>query len=315
MSAAQDTMEKNMAAINAMEQEALLRLEQSVVAAYTQWLEKSFSLPVAMTVAGVEVSSAAEALKLGKSPLEVCHCPFRLEDEEKELFCMAQADVRKLSAKFPAGRPELQSPEFLLENYRAVLARTLADSLLAVPQFLPVRTEHHHLAVVDLPSEPFLRFDYDVRLGGEAGRLVRFVSLRLLSTIKAGPADAARVFSVTADSITELSEGVPHVEKAEFAPLTAERPSEAPAAAVDMLYDLHVDVIAELGRTKMQLRDVLAFGRGSIVELPKLAGDPVELFVNDKKIGEGEVVVVDDHFAIRIMHLLTAADRIKNPGE
>lgn len=71
----------------------------------------------------------------------------------------------------------------------------------------------------------------------------------------------------------------------------------------EFLQDLEMNVYIELGRTKMQIKDVLELERGYVIELNKLASEPVDIFVNNKKIAEGEVVVVDKHFGIRITTL------------
>ncbi|MCE1190487.1 MAG: flagellar motor switch protein FliN [Ignavibacteria bacterium] len=80
---------------------------------------------------------------------------------------------------------------------------------------------------------------------------------------------------------------------------------------LDYLKDLHLNVYIELGRTKMQIKDILELERGYVIELEKLASEPVDVFVNNKKIAEGEVVVIDKHFGIRITNLIEVQDRIK----
>jgi flagellar motor switch protein FliN len=72
---------------------------------------------------------------------------------------------------------------------------------------------------------------------------------------------------------------------------------------LDMLKDLQLNVYIELGRTQMQVKDVLELERGYVIELDKLASEPVDIFINNKKIAEGEVVVIDKHFGIRITNL------------
>lgn len=69
---------------------------------------------------------------------------------------------------------------------------------------------------------------------------------------------------------------------------------------IDMLDDVELDVKIELGRTDMYIEDVLRLGVGSVVELDKLAGDPVDIFVNDRLIARGEVLVLNDNFCVRI---------------
>lgn len=71
-----------------------------------------------------------------------------------------------------------------------------------------------------------------------------------------------------------------------------------------LLLDVPLRVSIELGRVSMTLQQVLALGRGSIVELDRLAGEPVDILVNDKPIGRGEVVVVDEYFGVKITELI-----------
>lgn len=80
---------------------------------------------------------------------------------------------------------------------------------------------------------------------------------------------------------------------------------------LQLLLDIQLPVSIELGRTKMYIRDILQLTRGSVVEFDKLASEPVDLLVNGKKIAEGEIVVIDKHFGIRITSLVDAQERIK----
>ncbi len=75
---------------------------------------------------------------------------------------------------------------------------------------------------------------------------------------------------------------------------------------LNLLKDLQLNVYIELGRTQMQIKDILELERGYVIELEKLASEPVDIFVNNKKIAEGEVVVIDKHFGIRITNLVDA---------
>jgi len=81
---------------------------------------------------------------------------------------------------------------------------------------------------------------------------------------------------------------------------------------IEELFDLELEVGVELGRVSMLLRDILELGPGGIIELDKFAGDPVDLYVNKKKFAEGEVVVVEQNFAVRITKLVSAQERISS---
>ena len=86
------------------------------------------------------------------------------------------------------------------------------------------------------------------------------------------------------------------------APVFRELPRRHSSASMnlDVLRDVELTVKIELGRTRMRLDDVLRLGQGSLVELDRLAGDPVDVFVNDRLVARGEVVVLNDNFAVRL---------------
>lgn len=75
---------------------------------------------------------------------------------------------------------------------------------------------------------------------------------------------------------------------------------------IDLLMDVSMRVTVELGRTRMQLAQILELQHGSVVELDRLAGDPVDVFVNDCMVARGEVVVVDDKFGVRITEMVSS---------
>ncbi len=84
---------------------------------------------------------------------------------------------------------------------------------------------------------------------------------------------------------------------------------------MELLMDLQLPVSIELGRTNLPLRDILNLQRGSIVEFEKLASEPVDILINGKKMAEGEVVVIEKHFGIRITNLVDASERMKGLGK
>jgi flagellar motor switch protein FliN/FliY len=79
---------------------------------------------------------------------------------------------------------------------------------------------------------------------------------------------------------------------------------------IDLIMDIPLQVTVELGRTKMPIKEILDLGPGSIVELDKLAGEPVDILVNNKLIAKGEVVVIDESFGVRITDIVSKMERI-----
>ena len=100
------------------------------------------------------------------------------------------------------------------------------------------------------------------------------------------------------------------VEKMNFDPLKAEPGAES--KNLNMLLDVSLPISIELGRTVMAIEDILNLGPGSVVELDKLAGEPVDLLVNNKLLAKGEVVVIDENFGVRITNMVSPGDRIRS---
>lgn len=91
--------------------------------------------------------------------------------------------------------------------------------------------------------------------------------------------------------------------------------TNAQAGPIDLINDVALDVKVELGRARMRVDDVLKLGPGAVVELDKLAGDPVEVFVNERLIARGEVLVLNDDFCVRINEIVTPSPNGESAGE
>lgn len=108
-----------------------------------------------------------------------------------------------------------------------------------------------------------------------------------------------------------LTEQQPDVKTADFQQLSSSNKTGG-QRNIDLLMDVELPVSIELGKTKMNISDILALGPGSVVELEKLVGEPVDLLVNNKCVARGEVVVVEENFGLRITQLISPEERIKN---
>jgi len=83
---------------------------------------------------------------------------------------------------------------------------------------------------------------------------------------------------------------------------------------MDLILDLPLDVSVELGKVKMPVNELLQLGRGSILELTKPVGEPLDIYINNKLIAKGEVVILDDKFGIRVADIINPVDRVKSLG-
>lgn len=80
---------------------------------------------------------------------------------------------------------------------------------------------------------------------------------------------------------------------------------------LDFVLDIPLQLTVELGRTKLLLKDVLQLNQGSVVELTKLAGEPLDIFVNSKLVARGEAVVVNEKFGVRLVDVISQAERVE----
>ena len=87
-----------------------------------------------------------------------------------------------------------------------------------------------------------------------------------------------------------------------------------PNINLDLVMDIDLPISVRFGQTEMSLENVLKLGNGSVIELDRLADEPVDLLVNNKLLARGEVVVADGHYAIRITQVESPADRIRSLG-
>jgi flagellar motor switch protein FliN/FliY len=81
---------------------------------------------------------------------------------------------------------------------------------------------------------------------------------------------------------------------------------------ISLIMDVFMEMTVELGRTKKQIKDILGMGEGTIIELDKLAGEPVDILVNHKPIAKGEVVVIDENFGVRVTEILSPLERVSD---
>lgn len=161
-------------------------------------------------------------------------------------------------------------------------------------------------------------FRADILLGVEGfdpGRLTLLLSSQTMQDIESLGSDTESEQDENPLPPVHLDEGEddslqsPEVRAAAFVELGPESAGGS-AQNIDVLMDVELPVVIELGRTNMFIRDILELSPGSIVELNKLSGEPVDLLINDRKFARGEVVVIDENFGIRITDLVKVEDRI-----
>ena len=104
---------------------------------------------------------------------------------------------------------------------------------------------------------------------------------------------------------------VPNVQSLQFPNLAAGM-NAGEQGNIGLIMDVFMEMTVELGRTKRSIKDILGMGEGTIIELDKLAGEPVDILVNHKQIAKGEVVVIDENFGVRVTEILSPMERVND---
>lgn len=128
-----------------------------------------------------------------------------------------------------------------------------------------------------------------------------------------GQDELAEEWARALDAGEEIEEGKPlgrAAEKARFEELH-ESKAQGGSTELDFILDIPLEVTVEMGRTKMLINDLLQLGQGSVIELNRLAGEPLDILVNNKLVARGEVVVVGEKFGIRLTDIISPMERVK----
>jgi flagellar motor switch protein FliN/FliY len=131
--------------------------------------------------------------------------------------------------------------------------------------------------------------------------------------VEGAPQDSAageKEVAAAGDAAPRAAEGKDSVKKAEFQDV-ANGPDRGDKPGMDLLMNVTLPVSVELGRVTMTIKEVLGIYEGSVIELERVAGEPVDILVSGKLLGRGEVVVVDDKFGIRITDLINRVEGIE----
>lgn len=200
-----------------------------------------------------------------------------------------------------------------LDSIVSSVASQTAKTLLTTPL---------EVSVVDLGAGVIPGVDGDVIILEGNLKIGDFEPGKIAVVISGGAAEAVKSGAqaeVSLDGfVTDTTAGASTVKKS--APsaqnIVASELSSQPSSgrvydrSLDIVMDVPLQVTVELGRTQKLVRDVLEMSPGSVIELDKLAGEPVDILVNQKYIAKGEVVVIDENFGIRITDIIRPADRI-----
>jgi flagellar motor switch protein FliN/FliY len=239
---------------------------------------------------------SAETLRLQPGPLALLSCRFSKGAAGPAALVFpgttALRVARILLGETPESAPQTPGPEDedalreLANQAASGLATALGEVLGKSVSFEAPAVEWVTEGGSGLPAwADTVSLGMDLSVGGEATQGILVVPRAAVAPAPVKPIEAA------------------------LPPLN-ETPTRKNGNGMDLLLDISLPVTVELGRTRMMIRDILHLAPGSVLELDKLAGEPVDILVNEKSIARGEVVVIDEAFGVRLTSIVTPSERV-----
>ncbi|AQQ54123.1 flagellar motor switch phosphatase FliY [Planococcus lenghuensis] len=321
--------------LNATEQEIVKETFCVALGSAARPFTRLFGDQVLITAPELAVKRTADMFQEASVPYFVVLSDYSEFLEGVQLLTVSQADGRAMAEIMNDGDSE--DPAVQLETVQTAVKMAfdaVAHSLSALLE----QEVAHSLSGVDLVTEPgtfqaanFIKedgaveFKFQAKVGSRQNLNFHFcLPVRLAKQLAAVLDDSAdedmqeetQTMPFQSDNQSNGSNpqpkpgGTPNVQSVQFASFDDEAPNQSEPNNLDMLLDVPLQVTVELGRTKRMVKEILGISQGSILELDKLAGEPVDILVNNKLIAVGEVVVIDENFGVRVTDILSAADRI-----
>ena len=269
--------------------------------------EASFTNPLTVASKPEDIASEFSGAML------VLRFAFESEPEHTQLI-LVPPDLAKDLAALVQGSAVEEINEEVLEKTRPAfegLANSLAKAAgdlrkqPSTPSGLSV-----DLQILELPAnlqeaEELARVQVSLSVGEASGTITWIFD-----------AETAKGFI---PGVGEEAEGGVDAEQsepdAEMGAATEEETQEREKTDIDILLDVPLEISVELGRVRLLIQDIVELGTGSVIEIEKAAGEPVDVLVNGKLVARGEVVVIEDNFGVRISEILTPQERISKLGD
>jgi flagellar motor switch protein FliN/FliY len=168
------------------------------------------------------------------------------------------------------------------------------------------------IKIEDFPDQKILIFIDDNSLSAIKAKTVSKPSMADTSLASLGLSSPASSGGVSSGAPASGGGGGPVAAPPAFVPQQGSSVFGSTGnKALDLLMDIELPIVIELGRAQMSLKRILELGPGAIVEMDRLAGEPVDILINGKVVARGEVVVVDENFGVRIQSLVSPEERLK----
>lgn len=292
-----------------------------------------------------EIFTRAESVKIESKSEILAHYQNKIIDSlgsfsqgiQANHYYLMQADEARTLIEELTGQAEDADSESLstssisefLTSLTEASAAVLGDYLQKPIQSNPINTQYIDTSYTRLPDENFIVVPYTISIGDKTFSLNSILDPVLIEAL--APTTRESSSSSQEELLSTLPNNMPNIvtpsqnygntqyeSMSQPAPIVqgVSLPNLVSGSApqetknIGLLMDVMMEVTVELGRTRQPIKDILSIGEGTIIELDKLAGEPVDILVNHNRIAKGEVVVIDENFGVRITEILSGADKL-----
>jgi len=192
----------------------------------------------------------------------------------------------------------------------------------------PAEAFHTPKAMVRFPQNSFALFSYPISSEDATftiwEAMAYDVASGIISALGGGQSASTGIGGLSLDEMASLGNSgsvgagmsipginMPNVQALQY-PNLQQGINSMEQGNIGLIMDVYMEMTVELGRTKKQIKEILGMGEGTIIELDKLAGEPVDILVNHKPIAKGEVVVIDENFGVRVTEILSPIERVND---
>lgn len=318
-----------------IEKEALTELLTVSLAGSSAVLSSLFSEQATISSSPISIKRKDDVLSATAAPLFVVLGEYAGDVNGMQILSVNKNDVLALMQSMDEAleADDMEAQFQVLEKVITAMFTSVSRSMAKVLQqemvysLLGVDVVEKHQ---DFPVSKFTEAEWFVEAGfqlniGQEGRIIFHVCIPLQLAKQ-----LARILTEDVQEEVEEAEEVPqeennqtqtttkldaasaetNIQSVQFSSFDETASLQAEPNNLDMLLDIPLQVTVELGRTKRMVKEILSISHGSIIELDKLAGEPVDILINNKLIAVGEVVVIDENFGVRVTDILSTADRI-----
>ena len=320
----------SMSSLSKAEIEVVTELLSVSLGSSSTVLSGLFSETVTMKTPELQLKQKADLLSTLQSPFCVALGEFTGGIKGAQILAIHNEDVQTITELVDGANSELEAVQSVIQQMFTAVSQSMSTLLDQEITYslsgIDVVEKAEDLSVDNfIEGDSFVEVTFQLNLGNQKNlsfhlcipiQLVKQIvtivndSIGVNKPVEKEELEFQSIDQSNNQSIPNTQQTTPNIQPVQFSSFDETASALVEPNNLDMLLDIPLQVTVELGRTKRMVKEILEVSQGSIIELDKLAGEPVDILINNKLIAVGEVVVIDENFGVRVTDILSTAERI-----